>query len=82
MRDLGEIREDIDRIDEQIVSLYEKRMELTSGVAEYKIRTGKQIFDREREESKLSALSSLVSSGEKENELRTVSKSCLSRSWR
>lgn len=72
MRDLGEIREDIDRIDEQIVSLYEKRMELTSGVAEYKIRTGKQIFDREREESKLSALSSLVSSEENKDGIREL----------
>lgn len=57
MRDLQEIRGEIDRIDDQIVKLYEERMQLTSEVAEYKIDTGKQVFDREREESKLSTLS-------------------------
>ena len=51
MKDLLDIRKDIDKIDEQIVKLYEERMKLTSDVAEYKINTGKQIFDKEREES-------------------------------
>lgn len=60
MRDLEEIRKEIDGIDEQIVSLYEKRMKLTSDVAEYKIRTGKQIFDKEREQQKLSAVTALT----------------------
>ena len=46
MKDLLDIRKDIDKIDEQIVKLYEERMKLTSDVAEYKINTGKQIFDR------------------------------------
>ena len=48
MKDLLDIRKDIDKIDEQIVKLYEERMKLTSDVAEYKINTGKQIFDKER----------------------------------
>ena len=52
MKDLLDIRKDIDKIDEQIVKLYEERMKLTSDVAEYKINTGKQVFDKEREESK------------------------------
>ena len=47
MKDLLDIRKDIDKIDEQIVKLYEERMKLTSDVAEYKINTGKQIFDKE-----------------------------------
>ena len=44
MKDLLDIRKDIDKIDEQIVKLYEERMKLTSDVAEYKINTGKQIM--------------------------------------
>ncbi|MDD5830890.1 MAG: chorismate mutase, partial [Lachnospira sp.] len=40
MRDLQEIRKEIDSIDSQIVELYESRMKLTSEVAEYKIETG------------------------------------------
>ena len=46
MKDLLDIRKDIDKIDEQIVKLYEERMKLTSDVAEYKINTGKQVFDK------------------------------------
>lgn len=53
MKDLKEIRKEIDDIDSQLVALYEKRMELTAGVAEYKISTGKQVLDKEREVQKL-----------------------------
>ena len=56
MRDLLEIRDEIDELDSEIVRLYEKRMQLTSDVAEYKINTGKQVFDKERENSKLATL--------------------------
>lgn len=56
MRDLLEIRDEIDELDSEIVRLYEKRMQLASGVAEYKIHTGKQVFDKERENSKLATL--------------------------
>ena len=34
MKDLLEIREEIDRIDGQMIELYEKRMECTAQVAE------------------------------------------------
>lgn len=46
MKDLLDIRKDIDKIDEQIVKLYEERMKLTSDVAEYKINTGKQVLTK------------------------------------
>ena len=41
MRDLGEIRKDIDAIDQQITALFEQRMNLTRQVAEYKLASGK-----------------------------------------
>ena len=53
MKDLIEIREEIDDIDSQIIKLYEKRMELTTEVAEYKISVGKQVLDKKRENEKL-----------------------------
>lgn len=62
MEDLGKLREQIDAIDAQIVSLYERRMEISGRVAEYKIETGKKVFDKQREEEKLAALRSLVDS--------------------
>ena len=61
MKDLLELRDEIDKIDKQIVSLYEQRMEIAEGVAEYKINTGKKVFDKEREVSKLETLSGLAS---------------------
>ncbi len=53
MKDLKQIREEIDEIDSQIVSLYEERMQRTTEVAEYKISVGKPVLDRQREQEKL-----------------------------
>lgn len=46
MRDLLELRDEIDVIDKEIVSLYQKRMEIAGQVAAYKIETGKKVFDQ------------------------------------
>ena len=54
--DLTELRDKIDAIDEEIVKLYEERMEISGSVAEYKIEHGKNVLDAEREKSKLSKL--------------------------
>ncbi|MBD5545120.1 MAG: prephenate dehydratase [Lachnospiraceae bacterium] len=59
--DLGEIRKELDAIDEKIVALYEERMKACERVAEYKIQTGKPVFDKEREEAKLKQVTSLAS---------------------
>lgn len=53
MKDLKQVREEIDEIDSQIVSLYEERMQRTTEVAEYKISVGKPVLDRQREKEKL-----------------------------
>ncbi len=58
--DLLELRGEIDKIDKEIVSLYEKRMEISKQVAEYKIETGKKVFDKAREEEKLTALKNMT----------------------
>lgn len=62
MEDLLKLREEIDKIDNQIVELYEKRMQIAEGVARYKIATGKKVFDKERELSKLKNLSEKATS--------------------
>lgn len=59
-KDLGELRNRIDEIDEQIVALYEERMEVCKEVAEYKIANGKKVFDRAREDEKLQKVSALA----------------------
>ncbi len=60
MRDLGDIRVEIDQVDKEILNLFNKRMELACQVAEYKIATGKKVYDKEREDAKLEKLSSYV----------------------
>ena len=62
MEDLLKLRDEIDVIDNEIVALYEKRMKMAERVARYKIETGKKVFDREREVSKLNTLSAKASS--------------------
>lgn len=47
--DLQDLRDEIDNIDRQMVDLFERRMEISEKVAEYKINTGMKVFDKERE---------------------------------
>ncbi len=61
MRDLSELRVDIDAIDHQILKLYEERLKLSDEVAVYKIANHKNVYDKKREQEKLDALASLAS---------------------
>lgn len=61
MIDLQESRKNIDEIDRQIVALFEKRMQESNAVAEYKRKTGKAVYDKEREKEKLDDLVRLSS---------------------
>ena len=58
--DLKEIRNKLDEIDTQLVELFEKRMALCSDVAEFKIQTGKKVYDGERERQKLEAVTAMA----------------------
>lgn len=54
--DLQQIRGELDAVDTQIVTLFERRMELAKQVAEVKKESGKKVFDKERELQKLAAV--------------------------
>lgn len=58
--DLQEIREQLDGIDSRLVELFEKRMQLCADVAEFKIETGKAVYDGEREKQKLQAVTDIA----------------------
>ena len=60
MRDLTEIRKEIDKVDDQIIELYKKRMEIVREVAQSKIGTGKAVNDTERENAILYRLANKV----------------------
>ena len=57
MKDLKDIRTEIDAIDDKIVELFLNRMELCGEVALSKKETGKNIQDASREDSILYRLS-------------------------
>lgn len=80
MKDLQDIRKEIDAIDEQIVELYKERMKRTTEVASYKISTGKQVLDRERELSKLASLEALADSDFTKNAVRELFEQIMSTS--
>ena len=53
--DLQEIRKKLDGIDARLVELFQERMRLCCDVAEYKLETGKAVYDGKREKEKLEA---------------------------
>jgi len=61
--DLQELRSRIDEIDDELVRLFARRMEVSAEIARYKQRNGIAIFDPERETQKLRALSRKVKKG-------------------
>ena len=58
--DLNEIRQQIDTVDNEIVALLEERMKLVTRVSAYKQRTGKAIYDPEREQALLDKVGASV----------------------
>ena len=56
MDQLKEMRMQVDAIDKEIVALFEKRMSLSEQISREKIRSGDRIYNREREEKKISGL--------------------------
>ncbi len=68
-KDLNILREEIDAVDEQLVALFNKRMEICADVARYKQAVGKNVFDPERERKKLAGIAEL--SGEEMRDYTT-----------
>ena len=58
--DLQEIRGKLDQIDRQFVELLEERLDLCGQVAADKIKTGKAVFDKEREQQKLASVRAMA----------------------
>jgi len=57
-----ECRNKLDVIDREIVRLFEERMQVCGDVAEYKIATGKAVYDAERERQKIAAVQEMAGS--------------------
>ena len=59
---LEELRQKINQIDDELIKLLEKRMDLVSKVASYKLETGKAVLDSKREETILNKVAEAVES--------------------
>lgn len=64
MRDLKEIRDDIDRIDGQLAILFKERMDLGREAAVYKRAHGLPIYDPEREKEILERRTKALQDGD------------------
>jgi len=71
--DLQELREKIDKVDEELIGLFTKRINIAGDIALYKKQHGLPVFDPKREEEKLSDLSVKVSKENKEYIVRIFS---------
>ena len=60
---LNELRENIDKIDRQLVELFCERMKTASDIAEYKRETGMPVFDPVREREKLTTVAGMADDG-------------------
>ncbi len=58
--ELTECREKLDKIDTQIVALFEERMQISEEVAAYKAAHDLPVLDAKREAQKLEAIRNLV----------------------
>ncbi len=55
--ELTQLRQQIDKIDEEMVRLFKQRMWISSQIAAYKTENGLPIYVPEREQEKMEALS-------------------------
>ena len=65
--DLKQLRDGIDDIDSEILSLFMKRMELCRGVAEYKKQHEMPVFQGGREKQIIDRIKSLTGDSQLEN---------------
>ena len=72
MEQLKEMRMQVDAIDAQIVALFEKRMGLSEQISREKILNGDRIYNREREEKKVSELMEGASSEQNRHFVRDM----------
>ena len=60
MKELSQIRLELDAIDQQLVGLFEQRMLLSRQVAEYKIEKGLPVLDAQREKQVIQSRRALL----------------------
>ena len=72
MRELENVRAELDAVDRELVRLFEKRMLLCREVAAYKIAHGMQVLDRSREEQVLASRAAMLENPAWAPDVRTL----------
>ena len=72
--ELTELRENLDVIDEQIVKLFEERMEISEQVASYKKEHKLPVLDESREKQKIEAVKNLSTPKNREDTAKLFEK--------
>ncbi len=72
MASLQELRQQLDKVDDQIVRLYEERMSICEQVGEYKISAGRKVLDRQREKEKLQDVAAKVTTEENKKGIKEL----------
>lgn len=72
MRELAELRAELDMIDKEIVRLFEKRMGVSREVAAYKQANSMNVLDASREEQVLASRAAMVSDPHWADSVRTL----------
>lgn len=72
MKDLNELRKQIDEIDGEIAAQFLKRLSVSKEVAEYKKESGKGVYDKKREQEKIEKLSSVTDDEFRKEDIREL----------
>ena len=72
MKELEELRRELDEVDRELVSLFERRMALAGQVAACKIAAGRPVLDRTREEAVLASRAAMLENHDWEAEVRQL----------
>lgn len=69
---LDELRKEIDKIDDQMIKLFEKRMDVAVKIAEYKKKNGLKVLDAPRQRQKLADICEKTDEEDMKRYLRTL----------
>lgn len=72
MKELEELRRELDEVDRELVRLFERRMALAGQVAACKIAAGRPVLDRTREEAVLASRAAMLENHAWEAEVRQL----------
>ncbi|MCH5287736.1 MAG: chorismate mutase [Christensenellaceae bacterium] len=71
MKELAELRQELDQLDREIVALFEQRMAVSRQVAQYKLTHGLPVLDRSREAQVIESRTAMLADASLSPALRT-----------